>query len=207
MVSLLLAAVGFAATSGAPAGRAERVEAAAPDLSTTGGILHRSGRAFSGHVIERDVRGALLRDTPYRMGLRHGVQRSWYAGGAPSEERGYRDGAKVGVHRGWWPNGRPRFEYRFRGGERDGTARMWFEDGRLALAARYRRGYEQGRQRSWNADGTLQANYVVRAGRRFGLMGSMPCTRREIEPVGAGAAQAANSGRPLEPAGSQRQGG
>ena len=207
IVPLLMAAVGLGATPGASVPRTPRVEAAG--LSTAGGVLYLEGQAFSGHVIEHDARGALLRDTPYRMGRRHGVERWWYAGGALSEERAYRDGAKVGVHRGWWPNGQPRFEYRFRDGERDGRARMWLEDGTLALEARYRLGHEQGPQRSWNADGTLQANYVVLAGRRFGLMGSMPCTpRAHIGPaVGVAGATDGASGRALEPPGGSGTGG
>ena len=36
-------------------------------------------------------------------------------------------------------------------------------------------GKEAGAQRMWNEDGTLRANYVIKEGRRFGLLGSKPC--------------------------------
>ena len=89
--------------------------------------------------------------------------------------RTYRDGKEEGVHRGWWPNGSLKFEYRYRSGLSEGVQREWFEDGNQFTEFNYVSGHESGRQRLWTSYGKLRANYVVKDGRRYGLIGAMGC--------------------------------
>jgi len=110
------------------------------------------------------------------------VARTFHAGGIPATERRYVGGVEDGRHRGWWPNGRPRFDYTYAHGLMTGRALEWFPSGRPYRDFHYAAGHESGRQRMWFADGTLRANYEVRDGRRYGLMGSKGCVTPEDAP-------------------------
>jgi len=57
----------------------------------------------------------------------------------------------------------------------EGVAREWYRCGALYRETNYRAGQEEGLQRMWWPDGTLRANYVVRDGRRFGLLVAKGC--------------------------------
>src|SRR5439155_11394424 len=37
-------------------------------------------------------------------------------------------------------------------------------------------GHELGQQQMWNPDGTIRSNYVIKDGRRYGLVGAMGCS-------------------------------
>jgi hypothetical protein len=153
-----------------------QVGAADPALRIDGSTVSWRGKPFTGRVVAHDPSGAARTSTPYLRGRRDGVARAWYADGRPAYERAFRDGREEGVHRAWWQNGRPWLAERFRDGRLEGTVREWFENGRLYREVRYHGGEEAGLQRMWYADGTLRASYVVRDGRRFGLMGAKGCT-------------------------------
>jgi antitoxin component YwqK of YwqJK toxin-antitoxin module len=84
-------------------------------------------------------------------------------------------GRERGEHREWYSDGQIKSEQSFRDGLLEGVARKWFPGGRLYREATYEAGVEEGSQRMWYTDGSLRANYVVRDGRRFGLIGSKAC--------------------------------
>lgn len=115
------------------------------------------------------------------MTITHGVvddvelRREWYSSGQVRTERAYVRGLEDGVHRGWYGDGTPMFERHYRRGLAQGVQREWFQDGRPYSEFTYVDGHESGRQRMWTEYGALRANYVVRGGRRFGLMGSTGC--------------------------------
>ena len=98
-----------------------------------------------------------------------------YSNGAVWQVRTYRDGKEEGIHRGWWPNGSQKFEYHYRNGLSEGSQREWFEDGAPFTEFNYLAGHESGLQRMWTPYGKLRANYVVKDGRRYGLIGAMGC--------------------------------
>ena len=103
------------------------------------------------------------------------MRREWYADGRLRTERSYVDGREDGLHRGWYSDGSPMFERRYQRGLAQGIQREWFADGKPYTEFTYVDGHESGRQRMWTEYGALRANYVVREGRRFGLMGSTGC--------------------------------
>ena len=88
----------------------------------------------------------------------------------------YISGKKNGVHRGWWTSGSRKFEYTFVDDLNEGVAKEWFEDGTPLRVFNYVNGKEEGGQEMWYADGSIRANYVVRNGRRYGLIGAKPCS-------------------------------
>ena len=98
-----------------------------------------------------------------------------YGDGALMSVRTYRDGKEEGIHRGYWPGGALKFEYRYHNGLSEGVQREWFEDGSPFTEFNYVKGHEAGLQRMWTSYGKLRANYVVKNGRRYGLIGAMGC--------------------------------
>ncbi|HEX8243454.1 MAG TPA: hypothetical protein VF541_08165 [Longimicrobium sp.] len=152
------------------------VDAADPALLRQGDAVTFRGRPFTGRVVERYPGGARRGSATYAKGRRDGVAEGWYPDGRPAWRGGFRAGREEGSHRAWWPDGKPRLVERFRGGRLEGTVREWFANGRIYREVHYRAGQEAGRQRMWYADGTLRASYVVRHGRRYGLMGAKGCT-------------------------------
>jgi antitoxin component YwqK of YwqJK toxin-antitoxin module len=82
-----------------------------------------------------------------------------------------------------WSNGSVHLIEHIRDGVVEGTLREWLPDGTLYREQNYLHGHEEGRQRMWYGNGKLRANYVVRSGRRYGLMGAKGCTGHEVTGV------------------------
>ena len=145
-------------------------------LNRVRGILYYDEAPFSGYLVERYEEGTTKDRTPYYEGQAHGTARGWYPDGSLEYVRRYRAGKKEGIHTGWWENGQVQFLYRFKDDLHEGRAQSWFPDGSRYRDFNYVNGKEEGPQRMWNEDGTLRANYVIKNGRRYGLLGSKPCS-------------------------------
>lgn len=91
------------------------------------------------------------------------------------EQRFYANGIKVGVLKTWWENGQLQALYRFKNGEYDGVCFEWNKMGIMTRKMHYTLGYESGEQRQWYDDGSVRSNYIVRDGRRYGLLGTKNC--------------------------------
>ena len=85
-----------------------------------------------------------------------------------------------GVSRGWYEDGALKFEYSYRNGVSEGEQRQWFPSGQIFTLFNHRAGHEVGQQRMWNADGSIRSNYVIKDGKRFGLIGAMGCTGKDM---------------------------
>ena len=108
-------------------------------------------------------------------GVEEGVQKKWYLNKQIASERFYRAGKKIGKHLGYWENGQPQFEFYFENGEYHGIAKEWYQNGQAYRSFHYEHGYEQGSQKMWWENGIIRANYVVKNGRRYGLIGLKLC--------------------------------
>lgn len=153
-----------------------RMESGDSSLHRARGILYCDALPFSGYLVERYPGSVVRSVTPYVQGREEGTARGWYPDGTPMYEREFVGGKREGTHRGWWSDGRLRFEYNFRNDLHQGTAREWYESGARFSEFNYDCGQEQGAQRTWDEDGRVRANYVVKDGRRYGLIGSKPCS-------------------------------
>ena len=111
----------------------------------------------------------------YFNGIEEGVHKKWYSKKQISEIRYYHLGKKEGKHTGYWENGNPKFEFYFMNGEHHGIAKEWYKNGNPYRTFHYENGYEAGSQKMWWENGTIKANYVVKNGRRFGLIGLKLC--------------------------------
>jgi hypothetical protein len=108
-------------------------------------------------------------------GVEEGVQKKWYLNKQIASERFYRAGKKIGKHLGYWENGQPQFEFYFENGEYHGITKEWYQNGQAYRSFHYEHGYEQGSQKMWWENGIIRANYVVKNGRRYGLIGLKLC--------------------------------
>jgi antitoxin component YwqK of YwqJK toxin-antitoxin module len=48
-------------------------------------------------------------------------------------------------------------------------------DGKLIHLANYKNGQEEGTQKLWYDNGKIRANYVIKNGKRYGLLGTKNC--------------------------------
>ncbi|MGA9639036.1 toxin-antitoxin system YwqK family antitoxin [Flavobacterium sp.] len=111
----------------------------------------------------------------YLNGMLEGVQKQWYPNKILAEKRLYIANKKEGVHKSWWENGKKRFKYHFYNDEFHGEVREWYETGQLFKIFHYTNGYEEGSERLWYEDGTVRANYVIKKGKKYGLIGIKLC--------------------------------
>jgi len=152
-----------------------KIDAGSPALHQDNGILYYNGVLFSGSTTQVHANGRYKDRTAYYHGKKHGQRTSWHANGAIRSVRFYQDNRKIGTHKGWWPNGILQYERDFVKGQYHGKNRDWYQDGQLASVRHFNRGKEEGAQRTWSLNGDLFANYVVKDGRRYGLLGAKPC--------------------------------
>lgn len=111
----------------------------------------------------------------YFNGVQEGIQKKWFAKGLPAEERLYINGKKEGIQKGWWANGKPKFYYTAYNNEYNGEFKEWYETGLLAKQFHYVNGQEEGSQRLWWDNQTVRANYVIKNGKKYGLIGLKIC--------------------------------
>ncbi|GHE70529.1 toxin-antitoxin system YwqK family antitoxin [Roseivirga thermotolerans] len=155
----------------------------ANELKRQGGLFYHKDKPYTGRAIEYYPRGEIKAVRHYANGKRQGRQRGYYESGQLAYKRYYMQNRKSGLHLGWWPNGQQKFMYSFRDGIAEGISKEWSESGTLLRAMTYQKGKEDGPQKMWNEDGSIRANYVVKNGRRYGLIGLKNCksVSNEIE--------------------------
>lgn len=153
-----------------------QIEAKDPGLSFANGLRLFNNQPFTGAVVEYDDRHKLRAKEAFQYGKQEGVSQQWYANGQLAESRFYADNRKTGRHQGWWPNGARRFDYTFDNGIPVGHHQRWFENGQPFCSFHYdAEGHEEGTQTMWYENGKIKANFTVRNGRRFGLLGAKGC--------------------------------
>lgn len=137
--------------------------------------MYLENKLFSGYCYELYLSGDTAALASYFNGVEEGYQEKWYEGGQPAEQRFYINGKKQGTHRGWWPDGKPKFSFTALDDEYNGEFREWYVTGLLGKQFNYVNGHEEGSQRLWWENGTVRANYVIRKGRKYGLIGLKTC--------------------------------
>lgn len=111
----------------------------------------------------------------YFNGVEEGTQKKWYANRQLQEERFYINGKKEGLHRGWWPDGKNKFIFTANADKNEGEFKEWYSSGLLQKYFHYKNGQEVGSQRLWWDNGSVRANYVIREGKKYGLIGLKTC--------------------------------
>lgn len=111
----------------------------------------------------------------FNNGREHGQWKRFYPNGKLMETRHFENGQKTGVYNAWWPNGVQKLAYNFTDGEYNGVCREWNDKHVLIKEMHYKNGYEEGSQKEFYNDGKVKANYMMIAGRRYGLLGTKNC--------------------------------
>lgn len=145
-------------------------------LQNVSSVLMQNGQPFSGVVYSLQPNG---KDTAtvvrFVDGLEDGEWRKYFANGQLMERRYFEKGKKVGIYSAWWPDGKQRLSYHFKAGEYEGTCKEWNEEGKLIAEMNYRQGHEEGPQKQFYNNGKVRANYIIKDGRRYGLLGTKNC--------------------------------
>jgi hypothetical protein len=137
--------------------------------------LYYQGKFFTGYRYALYPNGDTAAILSYFNGVEEGVQKKWYDNGQPSEERFYINGKKEGIHRAWWPDGKPKMYFEATDDEYSGVFREWYASGLLGKEFHYVKGQEEGSEKLWWNNGTVRANYVIRDGKKYGLLGVTLC--------------------------------
>lgn len=145
-------------------------------LTLVNGVLYLQNNPFSGLLFSRYANESLKKKLAYVDGRKDGLEKQWHPNGKIAQNRFYKAGVKIGKHEGWWEDGTKKFEYQFnKNGAYDGSRKEWYQNGQLVLDFNYTNGKELGRQRMWTSNGKIRANYEVKNGERFGLIGLKKC--------------------------------
>ena len=145
------------------------------ELYRANGLMLQGGVRYSGVSRENYSDGSLQSETFWENGKREGLFSSWYENGQLKEKRYYRGNRKEGEHLGWYENGELRFQFNFSNGNYHGSCSQWYSDGSRYSLFHYENGEEVGSQQMWEANGRVRANYIVKNGRRYGIIGSKRC--------------------------------
>ena len=130
---------------------------------------------FTGYRYQLYANGDTALLQSYFNGVEEGFQRKWYPDKQLAEERFYINGKKEGIHRTWWPDGKQKMFFEAYGDEYDGEFKEWYSSGLLGKFFHYANGQEEGSERLWWDNGTVRANYVIRDGKKYGLIGLKTC--------------------------------
>lgn len=158
-------------------------EAPLPFLNEEGVVTVASGGQF--YVNDTLFSGTMYRLYPkstdtlsictYWQGKPHGVWKQFYPGHGLREIRYFEHGKKEGAHIRYWENGAIQFHYELQDDVYHGNNREWMPDGQLIADQHYHLGQEEGTQQIWYPNGKIKANYIIRNGRRYGLLGTKNC--------------------------------
>lgn len=111
----------------------------------------------------------------YLGGREDGEWRKYYPSNKIKEKRFFTNGQKTGEYIAWWENENKQLHYFFEADEYEGTCKEWSEAGFLNKVMNYKKGHEEGHQQWWYDNGKIKANYIIKDGRRFGLLGTKNC--------------------------------
>lgn len=137
--------------------------------------LYYKNGFFSGYRYVLYPTGDTASIESFYNGVEEGFQKKWYPNHQLAEDRFYINGKKEGTHQGWWPDGKQKFYFSVVGDEYEGEFKEWYSSGLLGKDFHYVNGKEEGSQRLWWDNGTVRANYVVRNGKKYGLIGLKTC--------------------------------
>jgi hypothetical protein len=154
---------------------AVRIDANDPGFLARQDTVFFHGNLFSGYRFQVYDNGDTSSLQSFFNGVEEGWQRKWYDNGQCAEERFYINGKKEGLHKGWWADGKEKFKYAYYNNESDGECKEWYASGVLAKDFHYVKGYEDGSERLWWENAAVRANYVIKKGKKYGLIGIKTC--------------------------------
>jgi antitoxin component YwqK of YwqJK toxin-antitoxin module len=145
-------------------------------VSVVGDTIYFKQEKYSGFLFELYPNNQdTLSIEGYKNGLLNGVSKRWYENKILMEERYFEEGKKNGKHTAFWEDGKKKFQFSTKNDAYEGEMTEWASDGKLYHVGNYVNGQEEGSQKMWYDNGKIRANYVIRNGKRFGLLGTKNC--------------------------------
>jgi antitoxin component YwqK of YwqJK toxin-antitoxin module len=146
------------------------------NVSVGGDTVYVDNKKYSGFLYELYPKTTdTLSLEGYSDGLLSGVSKRWYENIMLMEERYFEGGKKNGKNTAFWGNGKKKFQFTAKNDAYEGEMTEWTSDGKLYHVGNYVNGQEEGSQKMWYDNGKIRANYVIRNGKRFGLLGTKNC--------------------------------
>lgn len=137
--------------------------------------LFFKAKPYSGKAFSLFANGDTAISKEFWNGLQEGITKRWHPNHQLAEDRFYIAGKKEGRHRAWWPDGKPQFDFQTHLDAYEGELKEWNAKGLLIRQFHYQNGQEVGSQRLWWDDSTVRANYEIRNGKKYGLIGIKLC--------------------------------
>jgi len=160
----------------------EKIQANDSNLILKNGVLYHKKKPYDGLCEQYNPFTKITKLTTYKLGKKEGLETKTYKDSSLAEQRFYKNGFKTGIHRGFWKDGSLKFEYCYNNsGFYEGSFKEWSKGGQLIKEFHYANGKEKGSQKMWNTNGTIRANYVVKHGERYGLIGLKKCYSIDVE--------------------------
>jgi len=138
--------------------------------------IYFAGQFFTGYRYTLYENGDTASLQSYFNGVEEGFQQQWYPNKQLAEKRFYINGKKEGIQQGWWPDGKQKFYFEADNDRYDGEFKEWYSSGLLGKDFHYVNGQEEGSEKLWWDNGSVRANYVIRDGKKYGLIGLKTCT-------------------------------
>lgn len=152
------------------------VDKTAAELELKNGVLYYQNSPLDGVLVSTYDDASYKMKLQYVAGRKDGFEKQWHSNGQLSQSRMYSQGIKIGNHLGWWEDGSQKFDYHYNEeGAYHGSRKEWYNNGQLIRDFNYVNGKEIGSQRMWTDIGKIRANYEVKNGERFGLIGLKKC--------------------------------
>ncbi len=139
------------------------------------GLSYLNSQILDAVLYELNAQGDTSFIHPYSQGKAHGEWREYYPQNRLKRSVKYLNGKKTGSSMGFWQNGLQMTDYNYLNGEFHGRQEEFNDVGKLIRIMNYDMGHESGEQKLWYDNGELKSNYVVKDGRRFGLLGTKNC--------------------------------
>ncbi|MCW5932585.1 MAG: toxin-antitoxin system YwqK family antitoxin [Bacteroidetes bacterium] len=145
-------------------------------LQNRNGIIYNNDIPFTGKIFSLFPNTAdTLETKEFNDGKENGEWKQYYLNKKLREVRYFDNGVKVKTLTRWWENGQLQFKCSFENGEYEGALNEWNENGVLVRAMHYKNGYEEGSQKMFYDNGKVRSNYIMKNGRRIGLLGTKNC--------------------------------
>lgn len=138
-------------------------------------IVMIDGNAYEG-MIEAEVGGVIVHKGTYKDGLRHGIHSSYFETGVLKEMCEYYRGVKHGSYSHYYPFAVQKTSViaNYQDGKRHGLYQEIYHNGKVQIERYYDNGTEIS-NRSFSYQGKVVSNYVVKEGRKYGLIHSSFC--------------------------------
>lgn len=138
-------------------------------------IMYYNNQPFTGTYKQILTNGS-IKINRYKNGIYHGYQTLTTSDNQLLKKRRYKNGKCFKKQLEWWPNGVKKLEfYCNKEGQKDGAYYIWYDTNTLERSLHYKNGVKDGEQVSYYNNGYVRAHYIIKKGRRFGLLGSNSC--------------------------------